>query len=142
MRQSDHNSLGRQSLYEYVVFHCTLDAMFEVSRNFLALAVISIFLCSDGKLTITLDWHCALHSSLLCLLCSVPLCDICCIYMSHDANMYSEAITIDCPPYNHEKSLKYKFNRYIARIAKRCSENISSVIKCVKLFLPQVLRNY
>ena len=31
--------------------------------------------------------------------------------MSYDANMYSEAISIDPPPYNHVKSVEYKFNR-------------------------------
>ena len=30
----------------------------------------------------------------------------------------------------------------IARIAKRCPEDIASVVKCVKLFLPKVLRKY
>ena len=33
-------------------------------------------------------------------------------------------------------------NQNIARIAKRCPENITSVVKCVKLFLPNVLRKY
>ena len=33
-------------------------------------------------------------------------------------------------------------NKNIARIAKRCPENIASVVKCVKLFLPKVLRKY
>ena len=30
----------------------------------------------------------------------------------------------------------------IARIAKRCPENIASVVKCVQLFSPKVLRKY
>ena len=34
------------------------------------------------------------------------------------------------------------YKKNIARIAKRCPENIASVVKCVKLFLPKVLRKY
>ena len=34
------------------------------------------------------------------------------------------------------------WSKNIARIAKRCPENITSVVKCVKLLLPKVLSKY
>ena len=35
---------------------------------------------------------------------------------------------------------KTSLHKKIARIAKRCPENITSVVKCVKLLFPKVLR--
>ena len=37
---------------------------------------------------------------------------------------------------------KGRHQKNIARIAKRCPEDIASVVKCVKFFLPKVLRKY
>ena len=35
-----------------------------------------------------------------------------------------------------------KFHKNITRIAKSCPENITSVVKCVKLLFPKVLRKF
>ena len=47
---------------------------------------------------------------------------------------------------NHATSSQRKssnlLTQNIARIAKRCPENISSIVKCVKLLFPKVLKKY
>ena len=48
------------------MFPCAVDAMPEVSRNFLALAVISIFLNMDWKQAINLERSCALYCTAHC----------------------------------------------------------------------------
>ena len=50
---------------------------------------------------------------------------------------------------SHKKSRKiftqkimHSLNKNIGRIAKRCPENITLVVQCVKLLFPKVLRKY
>ena len=58
-----------------------------------------------------------------------------------DANETMEEAQADASLSPNSKLIK-RHQENIARIAKRCPENIASVVKCVKLFLPKVLRKY